>query len=427
MWSKFKVSDFYRHVGILLSGSTIAQLIPLLSELILVRLFTPEEFGILALFLSIGTLFSAVATARYDLAIVLPKTEQDAINVLALCLFVTIAIVTPLSAIAVGCFPNTIARWMDSPAIIDFLPWIPLFVFLSGIYAALFQWNTRRTQYKAMAGARISQSSANALTSLLTGWHNWRTLGLITGQIMGWATGTLRLFVSFWKKDRQILSFISKTKMHKQAKTYAQFPTINSLHMLSDIGQQSLSSILIARYFSETTLGFYSRMIRIVKVPMGFIGTSIGQVFYQEASKRWNAQMAINKLYIKNLSLMLALGFPIFSIIALWGPDIFALVLGKQWYIAGEYARWLSLGLFSNFVISPFSTLPLIANKQLPFFLFSLIANIAIVLSFVLSYYYLNQSLITALILISLIQFVFNSFLGIWFYKLCLQSRFKLL
>ncbi len=417
----FKVSEFYRHVGVLLSGSTVAQLIPLVSELILVRLFTPAEFGVLALFLSAGTLFAAIATARYDLAIVLPKTQEDAINVLALSLFVTIFIVTPLSAIVVWLFPHTIAEWMDSQKVLSVLPWVPLFVLLSGVYAAFFQWSTRRAYFRTMAVARISQSAGTAVTSIATGLLRWRTLGLVVGQIMGWAMGVFRLVLIFRKRDRAYLQHISVEGIRRQAKRYIQFPTVNSAHVLSDVGQQSLSSVLIARFFSEATLGFYSRMIRIVKVPMGFIGTSVGQVFFQEASKRWNHQQPFVSLYIKNLKLMMFLGLPIFGILAIWGSDIFSLFLGAKWSIAGTYASYLSLGLFSNFVVSPFSTLPLIAHKQIHFFVFSLIANTMIVLSFVVTQLW-GKDITTALLLVSLVQFLFNVFLGVWFYRL-IKSR----
>ncbi len=417
MIPSFKISEFYRHIGILLSGSTVAQLIPLVSEFILVRLFTPAEFGVLALFLSVATLFAAIATARYDLAIVLPKTQEDAINVLALSLFITIFIVTPLSAIAVWCFPQTIADWMDSQEVLSVLPWVPLFVLLLGVYGAFFQWNTRRAYFKTMAVARINKSGGTAAISIITGLLLWHTLGLVVGQIAGWTIGLFRLVWIFRKRDRQYLQYISMTGIRQQAKRYIQFPTVNSAHILSDVGQQSLSNVLIARFFTGSTLGFYSRMIHIVKVPMGFIGTSVGQVFFQEASKRWNHQQPLMPLYIKNLKLMMLLGLPIFGVLAIWGNDIFALFLGEKWGIAGTYASYLSLGLFSNFVVSPFSTLPLIAHKQIHFFVFSLIANTMMVLSFVVAHLW-DKDITTALWIVSLVQFVFNMFLAMWFFHL---------
>lgn len=418
----FKLSDFHRHVGILLSGSTLAQLIPLLSELVLVRLFTPAEFGVLALFLSVATLIASVATARYNFAIVLPKGEDAAINVLALSLFITLCVVTPLSAVAVWFFPHTIASWMDSPNILPFLPWVPLFVLLSGIYSALFQWSTRKGYFMRMASSRISQSTGTAVVSIGTGLLLWRALGLVVGQIAGWAMGVLSLAHRFWQHDRGLWRQVSWQQMRQQAWRYIQFPTINSMHVLSDEGKQSLSNILIARYFSEATLGLYSRMLRIVKVPMGFIGSSVGQVFFQEAGQRWHTEQRIAPLYRKNMMLMAMIGLPIFGVVVLWGPAIFAWVLGEQWRVAGEYAQWLSVGMYSVFVLSPFSTLPMLASKQLAFFVYSLISNIAVVLCFVVAHYW-GAHITIALLMVSVVQLIFNGFLAFWFHRLIVQRH----
>ena len=80
MFKKLLKSEFSRNVMTLLTGSVIAQFIPLLLTPILSRLFSPEEFGLFAFYISIITLFSAIATGRYELAILLPKDDKKAIN-----------------------------------------------------------------------------------------------------------------------------------------------------------------------------------------------------------------------------------------------------------------------------------------------------------------------------------------------------------
>ena len=416
MLKKIRESEFNRHVLTILSGSTLAQLIPLASEIILIKLFTPVEFGILALFLGVATLFSSIATARYEMAIVLPKKDETAINILFLSLFITL-LVSFLSFIIVWFFGTQIVQIAKSPQLLVFLKWVPLYVFLAGLFQSFNQWATRKKYFKNVAASKLSQSSTNASVSIASGYGGMHTIGLIWGQLSGWFAASIPLVFKFYKRDRVLLSSVNRKEMVKQAKLHQDFPKINSAHILSDIGQQSLVSFIIANLFTDSILGYYSRMIRIVKVPAGFIGTAVGQVFYQKASEQWQQNKNIRPLFIKNMKIVGLVGLPIFSILALFGPEIFAYVLRKDWAIAGHYAQILSPWLLLNFMISPFTDIPLIANKQKKFFLLSLGMNIMVVLAFVIGYF-INGSIITAFIFISSFQVLFHVYLGYWFWRI---------
>ena len=90
MWKRILRSEYIRNTLTLVSGNTVAQFIPLLAEPILTRLFPPEDFGLLALFISISSLFSIIATGRYELAIMLPSKERDAMNLVGVSFLVTL-------------------------------------------------------------------------------------------------------------------------------------------------------------------------------------------------------------------------------------------------------------------------------------------------------------------------------------------------
>jgi O-antigen/teichoic acid export membrane protein len=77
-------SEFSRNVLTLMTGTTIAQAIPIAISPILTRIYTPEDFGVFALYMSVVSIVSVVATGRYELAIMLPKKDEDAINIVTL-------------------------------------------------------------------------------------------------------------------------------------------------------------------------------------------------------------------------------------------------------------------------------------------------------------------------------------------------------
>jgi O-antigen/teichoic acid export membrane protein len=106
-------SDFNKNVVMLFAGTAIAQAIPVAISPILTRLYSPEEFGLFALFFSISNLLGVIATARYELAIVLPKDEEDANKLEKLCYVISVLIGLVLMVIVL-LLHDTIVKWLES-------------------------------------------------------------------------------------------------------------------------------------------------------------------------------------------------------------------------------------------------------------------------------------------------------------------------
>ncbi|MCK5335612.1 MAG: translocase, partial [Gammaproteobacteria bacterium] len=68
-----------RNVLTLMTGTSIAQAIPIAISPLLTRIYTPNDFGVYALFISIATIFGSIANARYEMAIMLPHKDEDAL------------------------------------------------------------------------------------------------------------------------------------------------------------------------------------------------------------------------------------------------------------------------------------------------------------------------------------------------------------
>lgn len=106
-------NEFNRNVVTLLTGTTVAQAIPVMISPILTRIYTPEDFGVLALFIAITSIFGSIANARYELAIVLPEKDEDAVNIVALCILIAFSISVGLF-VAVSIFHTPILRLLNN-------------------------------------------------------------------------------------------------------------------------------------------------------------------------------------------------------------------------------------------------------------------------------------------------------------------------
>jgi O-antigen/teichoic acid export membrane protein len=103
------------------------------------------------------------------------------------------------------------------------------------------------------------------------------------------------------------------------------------------------------------------------------IGTSMSQVFLQEASEKHANNEDIAPLITKILLPLVKFGLPLLLLFVLFVDDLISLVFNERWEAAGVYAQILAPWLFCNFLISPISQIPIIVNKQREVFLLSLV------------------------------------------------------
>ena len=74
-----KTNSFYSDILTLIKGNTIAQTIPIIIAPILARIYNPENFADFGLYMSILAILTVFVTGKYELAIMLPKKDRNAL------------------------------------------------------------------------------------------------------------------------------------------------------------------------------------------------------------------------------------------------------------------------------------------------------------------------------------------------------------
>ena len=273
--------EFNKNVLTLLTGTTVAQAIPVAISPILTRIYTPEDFGLFAIFIAMTAIFGSIVNARYDLAIMLPKKNEDAINLFALGFLIT-TIISSFFFVLVIIFNQNLVHYLGNKEIGIWLYFLPITIFLTGIWNILSHFNNRKKKYKILAKATILKSILLASFQLCVGYFKSGVTGLISGQIISNAFVNIKLILIVLK-DKTFLSKISKNRMIFLAKIYINFPKFLVWGVLANALSYNLINILISMFYSVTTLGFFSLVQRLLGVPSSLIGQSIVQVYFQQA------------------------------------------------------------------------------------------------------------------------------------------------
>ena len=135
-------SEFSQNVLTLMTGSTLSQAIPNAVSPILTRIYKPEDFGLYAVYIAIITILGTVVSGRYELAIMLPKKDEDAINIFALGLLITV-LMTAFTTILVITFNEYIANLLNNQELKYWLYIVPASIFLMGCHNILIYLCTK--------------------------------------------------------------------------------------------------------------------------------------------------------------------------------------------------------------------------------------------------------------------------------------------
>lgn len=371
----FLTGGFARNVATLAGGAAVAQFLPLLLAPLLTRLYSPAEFGVLAIYIAWLSNLAVLATARYELAIVLPEDSRRAANLMGLAIGITFA-VSLLSALVMEPGSEWLAARAGEPALAPWLRWLPLSLCLSGLMQAWANWNNRHERYKANASGRMAQAVSMMAVQVGCGLAGFATGGLVMGQMAGQAAS---LVVQAWRDLRERFGFrhqVSLAGMRSVAREYAEFPRVNAPHAFVAALQDTLTVTLLTVLSGSTVVGLFGLMMRVLKLPAALVGQAVAQVTYRDLAAARNEGRPLVPLLKKSLVVLLLLSLIPFGIILGAGDILFAFVFGESWRDAGRYAQALAPYILFHFIASPLGMVPLVIDRQRIAFAFTVVGSV---------------------------------------------------
>lgn len=359
-------AGFIGGVLALSGGAVIAQGLGVISTPVITRLFMPEAMGIAAIFLSIVSLIGLIGCFTYDLAIILPKSDEDAANILILC-FALVFIVSGLVALLILVCGSSIFALFKVPELESVKWFIPIGVFLVSLGGPLRYWNTRHKHFKRLALVRIQSIVVNIVAVLSAGFTGF-TAGfhMVIARVFGLAA--VPVFLGRFLLGREDLRFFSRAcsreKVLELARRYRKFPLVGSWNALLNQASREVPTILIASFFGVGTAGLYSLTRRFMSIPSLLVSHGVGQVFFQRSAAEKANDGDLAYLYENVIERLVSIGLLPMLIIAMTGPKLFGFVLGEKWADAGVYAAILTIWLFFIFIFSPLTVLYNVLERQ---------------------------------------------------------------
>ena len=344
---------FVRSVSVLSSATAFAQLIFLAAMPVLSRLYTPEDFGVYAIFAALLGIIGVAASLRYQVAIPLPKTDSLAFNLVALSLTIVL-LTTSLTLLVVTFLGDRLVLLLTAPEFKKYLLMLPIGVLTIGSYNVFLFWATRKKEFDQVAKTRLEQALGGVGTQIGLGILSVGPAGLIIGQLISQSAGILGLIRRTCGRSGKYLSRIKPRRMVIAATAYSKYPKYSTIEALANTGSIQIPLLLLAGLVGNAELGFLILAMRIMQAPMSLVGTAVSQVYYAQAVVE-HRDGRLPEFTSRIVEGLIKFGVGPLIFFGLVAPSIFGLVFGEQWQRAGVLVAWMTPWFVLQFVTSPVS------------------------------------------------------------------------
>lgn len=408
-------NEFYKNVFTLISATSAAQGLAFLIYPVLTRVYMREEHGIFSIYMSIIAITSIISTGKYELAVLLPKSDKRSINLVALSLFLTL-VVSFFLLILIILFGKSFSHILGNNELRPWLYFVPISTLLVSIFQTLSLWANRHKRYRIMAGANMSQSVANSLIKVSSYGVFANAGGLIIGTVVGQFVGIVGYIKDLIKKDRKILAEINPKEMLTCMREYKLFPKFSMLHYLVNNFSTSMPVFAISAWFSLAETGVYSLAFLMVYRPINILTVSFSHVFSQKVINKFNEGKEITGDVNRFIKRLIQIAIIPFLIAGFFGPAVFPLIFGKEWAEAGRYMQILLPWMFCGYLASPLSFLPDMLARQKEAMWIDILKFIVRLIAIVIGVYFSNIYIM--LICFSIVSTLVTVYSLFWYIRL---------
>jgi lipopolysaccharide exporter len=363
---------FLRNFAILSGGSVLAQLFNAALAPVITRLYVPQNFGQLALFMAFFNVAIVTASLNYEFAIVSARNDREAAHLTLCCFLLSLP-----TGIGAGLIFYVLVRCgvfgYGSMPLYTAVLIVPSLI-CAACFSALRYWSLRQERFGLISRGMVAQNASRALAQSGFGWLGPHTAGLLAGEIIGRCSGMTRMLRAAWPVLRRELagSNIGQLKCTLQRNRRLALYSLPS-SLLDTLGA-SISFPLVVYFYGLNTGGNYALVAQTLALPAVVITANVADAFHSRAALILQQEPKALPGFVKRIAAaLLVLGVFPAAVLVGFGPRLFEWVFGSRWVEAGMMAAWAAPRFLAQFVVSPLSRVVLVVGRPEVKFIYDVI------------------------------------------------------
>jgi O-antigen/teichoic acid export membrane protein len=355
---KIGSQSFIKNIFTLATGSIIAQGIAVLITPFITRIYAPEMIGTAAVFVSVVSVITVISCLRYELSILLPELDSEAVNLLGIC-FISIFLISTAVVFTFMIFNEFNLYIFSNPQLNDYVLYFFIAISAEGIFLALNYWETRKKNYGLLSLVRIIRSITTNFGKIVAGIAGFASsYSLIIWTIIGTVLSLAVFFVNIFRNEKKyVFRDIKISMLKKMMIRYKRFPLYSSWSGVFNIISWQAPIWIISYFFNAKIVGFFALGHTVLTQPMKMFGSAISQVFFQRISEEKKNRQYVKETVREVFQRLVSFGIYPICILVIVGKEVFSVIFGLNWSEAGLYSQYLAIFMFFQFISSPISSL----------------------------------------------------------------------
>lgn len=337
----------------------LGQVIGFVGSMIMTRIYTASEIGIMTTVVSFSGIFAPVINGRFDFALVKERRDKYIFALVKLSIYIGVVLSLFISLGSFIYFTG-IDGFISPFVSVVFV----FFILVIQVFSNVFKsYNNNIGDFKTMTSVIVMRRFAEEVSMTVFGLLGWKAIGLLVSRVIGQYFGMKREIKNIKKKFINILSvqrkdMVEAYNIHKR-QLYYSAPAA-----LMNAGSYSLISLVIGKFFGLEVLGVYAISFAVLGLPLSVISGNVSKVYFSEASKEYAKKGVFNESTNKTLIFLILFGIILFFVMYYLFPMIVPFIYGDKYEMSGFMIRILSPMFAIRFVSSAINTGLVVCNKQ---------------------------------------------------------------
>lgn len=309
------------------------QIINFIIGIILARLLSPKEFGLIGM----TTIFIAVSQSFIDSGFsqaLIRKTDcrqSDYTTVFYFNLFVGMLFFLILFASA-----NSISKFYNEPVLGDLIKLLGLILILNAFAIVQRTILIKKIDFKLQTKITVASSILSGVISVFLAFKGFGVWSVAIRAVLNHFFNSLFL----WLDNKWIPSVEFSTKAFREMFSFGSKLLASGLIYTA---YRNIYYLIIGKFFSATILGYYTQAERFSTLPANNINSAVERVTYPVLSNLQNDPVNLKNAYKKLIKIIMLINFSTMLGVAAISKPMILVLIGEKWLSSVTYLQLLCI------------------------------------------------------------------------------------
>jgi O-antigen/teichoic acid export membrane protein len=311
------------------------------STVVLARLLTPTDFGLVAMVSAITVIASGFGDLGLSEATIQHKEISH--NQVSFLFWINAAIGLGLAVVVASLSP-ILAKFYHDGRIVGITLSLSLTFLIGGLRVQPDALLKRQMRFLSIAGRDIFSSAlgvAVAIAVALRGWGYWALVALpVTSNL---SVMTISWLIVHWRPSLPHRDATVGSMIAFGGNVAAAYFVINI--------DRSADNVLIGWHWGASPLGLYARAYNLLMLPVRQLSAPAGSVAVPAFSRIQSEPEVFSRYYLRAINLMLWIGAPLFAFLFVAARPVILIALGHQWGAAAPVFQILVISALGQLLL----------------------------------------------------------------------------